>query len=343
MASIAHSIPMLESLVTIPIVFVKGLLSGLVVDDRPVDIYLSDAAISPELLDETGARVTYAQFLTLYKSMTDRLDDELLGFLSRPLKRGSYALMLRSAMSADSLEEGMRRYASTFRLLQDDLELDITHDEELAGMTLRFINPSIQRRVGLHEHILRTIWRTLAWLIAGKIKVARFDFAFEMPSYVGSYSKVFPAPLRFNQDYSGFWFNAALANKAIRRSEADLRDYLAHVQADILVPQRDVNVVSARLRDYLLRTKPNWPGLGVAAEALHMSPSTLQRRLAEEGKTFQGIKDALRRDIAIMKLNTSDVLLPDLANELGFGEDTAFQRAFRNWTGSSPGVYRRSS
>lgn len=74
-----------------------------------------------------------------------------------------------------------------------------------------------------------------------------------------------------------------------------------------------------------------------------MSPSTLQRRLAEEGKTFQGIKDALRRDIAIMKLNTSDVLLPDLANELGFGEDTAFQRAFRNWTGSSPGVYRRSS
>ena len=332
---------MLESLVTIPIVFVKGLLSGVIADGRSVDIYLADAAISPELLEETGARVTYGQFLALYKSMTDRLDDELLGFLSRPLKRGSYALMLRSAMSADSLEEGMRRYASTFRLLQDDLVFEIAREGELAGMTLRFTNPSIERRIGLHEHILRTIWRTLAWLIAAKIKVARFDFAFEMPHYVGSYSKVFPAPLRFKQEFSGFWFNAGLAGKVIRRSEADLRDYLGHVQADILVPQGDVNVVSARLRDHLLRTKPDWPGLKIAAQALHMSPSTLQRRLAFEGKTFQVIKDDLRRDIAIKQLNTSNVSLPDLADELGFREDTAFQRAFRNWTGSSPGVYRR--
>jgi AraC-like DNA-binding protein len=334
---------MLASLVTIPIVFVHGLLSGLVADGHSVAVFLADADISPELLDESGSRVTYEQFLALYKSLTERLDDELLGFLSRPLKRGSYALMLRSAISADTLEEGMRRYASTFRLLQDDLLLEIARDGELAGFILRFVKPSIEQRIGLHEHILRTIWRTLAWLIAGKIKVARFDFAFEMPTYASSYSKVFPAALRFDQESSGFWFNAALLAKPIPRGEVDLRDYLAHVQADILVPQRDLNVVSARVRDYLLRTKPQWPGLGDAAQALHMSPSTLQRRLAAEGKTFQGVKDALRRDIAIMQLNTSEVSLPDLADELGFGEDTAFQRAFRSWTGSSPGVYRRGT
>jgi len=334
---------MLESLVTIPIVFVQGLLSGLVAGGHPVDTFLADADIPAELLEESGSRVTYAQFLALYKSLTDRLDDELLGFLSRPLKRGSYALMLRSAISADTLDEGMRRYASTFRLLQDDLALEIARDGELAGFTLRFVNPTIERRTGLHEHVLRTIWRTLAWLVAGKIKVARFDFAFAMPPYVDSYSKVFPAQLRFQQPCSGFWFNASLLTKPIRRGETDLRDYMANVQADILVPQRDVHVVSARLRDYLLRTKPEWPGLAVAAQALHMSSSTLQRRLATEGKTFQGIKDDLRRDIAIMQLNTTDVSLSDLANELGFGEDTAFQRAFRNWTGSSPGLYRRGA
>lgn len=332
---------MLESLVTIPIVFVQGLLSGQVANGHSVDAFLADADISPELLNESGARVTYTQFLALYKSLTDRLDDELLGFLSRPLKRGSYALMLRSAISAETLEEGIRRYASTFRLLQDDLVLEIARDDDLAGLVLRFLNPAIEQRIGLHEHILRTIWRSLAWLIAGKIKVARFDFAFAMPHYVSSYGKVFPAPLRFEQACSGFWFASALLGKPIRRGETDLHDYLSHVQADILVPLRDVHVVSARLRDYLLRSKPDWPGLGVAAQALHMSSSTLQRRLAEEGKTFQEIKDALRRDIAIMQLNTSDVSLSDLADELGFGEDTAFQRAFRNWTGSSPGVYRR--
>jgi AraC-like DNA-binding protein len=72
-----------------------------------------------------------------------------------------------------------------------------------------------------------------------------------------------------------------------------------------------------------------------------MSTSTLQRRLASEGSSFQSLKDELRRDTAIVRLHTSTVPLATLADELGFADSAAFQRAFKGWTGSAPGAYRR--
>jgi AraC-like DNA-binding protein len=72
-----------------------------------------------------------------------------------------------------------------------------------------------------------------------------------------------------------------------------------------------------------------------------MSVSTLQRHLAGEGSSFQQVKDHLRRDLAIVRLNTSTIQLSALASELGFSDQAVFQRAFKTWTGSAPGAYRR--
>jgi len=81
--------------------------------------------------------------------------------------------------------------------------------------------------------------------------------------------------------------------------------------------------------------------MATAARSLHMSVSTLQRHLATEGTSFQSLKDQLRRDVAIVRLNTSTVPLAALAEELGFSDSAAFQRAFKTWTGGAPGSYRR--
>jgi AraC-like DNA-binding protein len=84
------------------------------------------------------------------------------------------------------------------------------------------------------------------------------------------------------------------------------------------------------------------PDFEVLARELHTASATLRRRLHEEGESYQSIKDQLRRDLAITYLSHSDRSVMDIALELGFAEPSAFHRAFKKWTGASPGHYRRS-
>jgi len=326
--------------VTISIAFVHGMLSGVRARALPCDVFLADAGIDPKLLEQTAARVTADQYVALFQSLTDRLDDDLLGFLSRPLRRGSFALIVRSAAGEDNLGQAMRRAARTFGLLQTDMTMEVVRAGSLAGLRLLFSNPSAAQLVFLHELLLRSFWRLFAWLAGSKLPAERFDFAFPSPPYAGSYSKIFPAPLQFEQQHSALWIAAERLRNPVRRDKAALRAFLADARSNVVVPRRG-ELVSERVRNHLQRSQPAWPDLAGTASALHMAPSTLQRRLAADGTSFQALKDALRRDLAIVRLNTTSVPLTALAYDLGFADSAAFQRAFKSWTGSAPGAYRR--
>jgi AraC-like DNA-binding protein len=334
---------MLHSPVTIPIAFVHGMLDGVRARGIPQDGFLHDAGIPAELMQQAGARVTVDQYVALFRLLGERQNDECLGFLSRPLKPGGFALTARSAIGAGTLGVAMRRIAKTFWLLQDDVEMQILREGQLVGVSLRFCDPEVERPVFLHTLLLRVYWRLLAWLAGGQLRASRFDFAFPCPPYVDGFAKIFPGPTHFDCNQSAFWFDATRMQEPVRRDDAALRAFLADAQANVVVPRRSEEATSAKVRSHLQRTQPEWPDLTTTAAALHLSAPTLQRRLGKEGTSFQSLKDELRRDCAIMRLNTSNVPLAALADELGFADSAAFQRAFKSWTGSAPGSYMQSA
>lgn len=71
-----------------------------------------------------------------------------------------------------------------------------------------------------------------------------------------------------------------------------------------------------------------------------MSPQTLRRRLKDEGTSYQKLKDQLRRDMALFYLDQPDISIQGIAEMLGFAEPSTFHRAFKKWTGMTPGDYR---
>jgi len=79
------------------------------------------------------------------------------------------------------------------------------------------------------------------------------------------------------------------------------------------------------------------------ASQLHMSESTLQRRLGEAGTTFQNLLDTERRRRAEQLLALTQLPLIDISQLLGFADNSAFSRAFRRWQGVSPLQYRQQS
>ena len=120
-----------------------------------------------------------------------------------------------------------------------------------------------------------------------------------------------------------------------------LHAFFADAKTNLILPRWRDDDVTTRVRSYLQSAIPEWPDSARVAEALHMATSTLQRNLALEGTSFQALKDELRRDLAVSRLVSTRAPLAVIADELGFSDSAGFQRAFKAWTGSPAGAYRR--
>jgi AraC-like DNA-binding protein len=82
------------------------------------------------------------------------------------------------------------------------------------------------------------------------------------------------------------------------------------------------------------------PGIGAVARELGLSSRTLQRRLTEEGATFQQLVQGARRELARHYLLHSSLELNETAYLLGYEDAHSFFRAFHHWEGTSPGDWR---
>jgi AraC-like DNA-binding protein len=82
------------------------------------------------------------------------------------------------------------------------------------------------------------------------------------------------------------------------------------------------------------------PGIEEVAKALRLSSRTLQRRLTEEGASFQGLLQEARQELARHYLLYSSLELNETAYLLGYEDAPSFFRAFHEWEGSTPGDWR---
>ena len=119
----------------------------------------------------------------------------------------------------------------------------------------------------------------------------------------------------------------------------------------ILVPQFDSELrqengeedflerVRVAIQQKLTGRRPSIEDIG---DALHVSSRTLQRRLQEEGSSFQRVLEEARHQLARHYLNNSALELNEAAYLLGYEDSNSFVRAFRTWEGVPPARWRET-
>ncbi len=119
-----------------------------------------------------------------------------------------------------------------------------------------------------------------------------------------------------------------------------LLEQVAETRARTLPGSSD-SVVERAQRAIVTDLRGGAPALSVIAKRLGMSARTLQRRLVEAGAPYRALIERTRRDLARLYLDDPTLSLGEVGFLLGFGDASAFYRAFRRWTGLTPGQYRR--
>jgi AraC-like DNA-binding protein len=82
------------------------------------------------------------------------------------------------------------------------------------------------------------------------------------------------------------------------------------------------------------------PSLTAIAKQLGYAPRTLQRKLQEAGTSYHTLLDEMRQELSFYYLRDAQIAVSEVAFLLGFSETSAFHRAFKRWTGTSPGEFR---
>ncbi len=82
------------------------------------------------------------------------------------------------------------------------------------------------------------------------------------------------------------------------------------------------------------------PSLARIANTLSLTERTLQRRLREQNASHQLLLDEMRRDAVLRYLKETELAVCEIACLVGLSESSALHRAFKRWTGMTPGEYR---
>lgn len=326
----------------ISIHFVRSAIEPVIERGLDADALLRGAGISPALLHTPQGRVTPQNFSALWLSVAAALDDELFGQDSRRMKVGSFAMLSQSLVHCATLRSALQRMARGFNLLLDDFHCSLDTGNGHASIVIAHTPGRTRSAVFGCETLLMMQHGLACWLIGRRIPILRASFCYPEPARSAEYGRMYSSELHFDQPRTALAFEPSFLDLPVIQDQRTVHEFVRQAPENIILKYKNTNGLAAQIRRRLRSAgRDQWPSFEGFAERLHMTPSTLRRRLLDEGASYQDIKDQLRRDIAIEYLCHTSSSVTDIACELGFSEASAFHRAFKKWTGANPGEYRQ--
>ena len=191
------------------------------------------------------------------------------------------------------------------------------------------------------ESVLAAVVVFARWVTGSALRPQRVQLSQARIGPLAGYREVFQCPVDFEQAFSGVLLANAQLDAPLPQANAQLAQ--AHHQ------QAAARLAALSRQDGLEQTLRVWiasqlqgqaPARAQAARALGLSERTLARRMRAEGLSYSALLDGVRRDAALQAVAQTTRALSDIALALGYAEPSVFTRAFRRWTGATPGQWR---
>jgi AraC-like DNA-binding protein len=298
--------------------------------------------IEPSQLEDPQARMSHRQRLIIYRNaqaLAKRTDVALLaGARQRLSDYGIYGYAMMSS--------------ATFG---DALLMSLEHIT-MAGPAVKQISFSIEDGMAiLRSHGIRELgdlmpfvaefWRSsmtslFSHVLGAQFPAQRMVFTYPPPPHWRHYERMFNCQVDFNGDGMEWYFDAAILDRPCPNANPITARVCQQFCDRVLREETGKTDVARRIRAICLNRSPNFPAAEEVAAQLGMSLRTLHRRLSDSGLSYQAIIDDLRRSLAVEFLQNTRLQIEQVAERVGFADAVSFRKAFRKWTGHSPGHYR---
>lgn len=254
---------------------------------------------------------------------------------------GSYAMLMLSAPDvATACQLGLQFQQLTYGFLKQSVSFNETH------VVLRFHHPDLplpirhfvvdREMAGVRSFILE--------MVRGSEHFIRIGLARPRPdeSLLQPYSRYLGERVNYDQSHS--WISLPklfLSQQMPHANSLAHRIYLRKCKAELKKRQPGNMSISQQIQQQLTWFDGQQPSIREMAQMVQLSERTLRRRLAEAGTSYRQLLDLHRQQRALQLVCDEQLSVNQAAEKLGYCDSTSFLKAFRRWTGTTPGMLQR--
>ena len=267
------------------------------------------------------------------------------------------ALGIRLGLRLNMVALGILGYAlMTSANVGDALKLLLRYNQAiLPSMTVEIVTSQegvilVGKAPQLHKQLERFYLDTLYSAVVNNVRILTgeanvsmsldLDYSAEGESEL--YASVFGSKVSFMSDKRGLMFSMEGLATTISSSNLLAQNIFQRECYLITSADSQLGLVSERVKQLLISARLDFPSSASIAKKLYMSESTLQRRLAKEGCSFQELLDQVRYRLALEYLQGTHLPVTEVAVLLGYSSAANFRRSFKRWSGLTPAEIRHS-
>ncbi len=299
---------------------------------------LDEAGIDASLLEDPFALLPLRAFVAAFELGANRSGIASfglkLGLSFRPETLGALGYVVLHSPTVRAALSGVDRY---FAVHQGGTALGLEESGAQTVWSYRILDPTIAPRrqdaelsIGMAVACVRAIFGQ-PW--------APLEIWFEhaAPEDTREHRRLLGADVRFRQACNAVVVDPSLLDREMPAPDPTLLEVLQrHVDA-LLAERADETSLAAQVRTLIANAIAHGaPSIEAASKKMAMSGSTLRRRLREEDTTYQEQVDVVRKALAERYLPERGLSLTEIAFLLGYSDASAFTRAFKRWTGTTP-------
>ena len=301
----------------------------------------NDLPIPIASMDEIQA-VPADYFFELHEMLDQRLGPGFSVRIGQQMKMDDYGVLGLSWKTCSKAGEIFERCERYFKLLSNTYVFKVEKKGEVSNVHL--LRDAYRRGVELsNEATFSATVVVLQAMTETSIAPLSVSFKHGAPKDLKSYHEGFNCPILFDQPNNTIVYKTTDLNTRTAKADISINKFLVErveeetkgIEINSIKIASDVE---ALIRDALPSGIPSILQIG---QHMGMSSRTLTRRLAEKGVTFRDLVKQTQEKISKDLLKNSPCTVSEIAFQTGFSEQSAFNRAFKRWTGQSPTAFRK--